>query len=58
METTNWIEFEGGERPVPEHAVVEVKWLYCRTSGQHEARYINWKNPSIRAYRIIKEPEA
>lgn len=47
----NWIKFVGDESPVPEAEKVEVQFRDGKTV-MTEARYINWKNKNIVAYRI------
>lgn len=53
-----WIEWAGGERPVPVGTLVDVKWSSGDIDSGEEAgewRWSNWMNgPNIVAYRVVK----
>lgn len=53
-----WIEWSGGERPVPVGTLVDVKWSSGDIDSGEEAgewRWSNWMNgPNIVAYRVVK----
>lgn len=52
-QSTDWIEWKGGERPVSEDAVVETKYRDGKTI-RHEARYLNWRNSGLVSYRVVQ----
>lgn len=49
----DWIEWCGGECPIPWDAIVETKYYRGKTI-RREARYLNWRNSSLIAYRVVQ----
>lgn len=61
---SEWIEWNGGEQPLDDYVLVEIRCKRALWPGYHRADSCDWSYDETRekdhivAYRVVKEKEA